>query len=214
MTTMVGTEPPAPDVALVLRMARGDEEAAHRLVRAHGDSLLRFVIRRTRNLEDAEEIVQDTFVAAIRMGDRYDGSCTVFTWLCSLARLKITDHLKSESRLKRSAHNGALRLDDESRALLRSIHAPEASLETIVDKLDHVRLVQALLDSMSPEQREAVALRYIEQFSIAEIATIMSRSEKAVERLLERAKDRPRHEMFRWFGNESFRIACYGLVTL
>ena len=84
----------------------------------------------------------------------------------------------------------------------------------IVDKVDRVRLVQALLDSMSPEQREAVTLRYVEQFSISEIAKIMKRSEKAVERLLERAKERPRQEMFKWFGEEAFRVMCFNLLCL
>jgi RNA polymerase sigma-70 factor (ECF subfamily) len=98
--------------------------------------------------------------------------------------------------------------------MLRRVHDPTASLEDIVDRLDRVRLVQSLLDSMTPEQREAVTLQYVEQFSVSEIARIMGRSEKAVERLLERAKERPRQEMFKWFGEESFRMLCFDLLTL
>jgi RNA polymerase sigma-70 factor, ECF subfamily len=196
-------------------MARGDERAAHGLVDAYGDALFRFVLRRTEGCaEDAEEIVQDAFVTAVRMGTTYDGSCSVFTWLCSLARLKIGDRLKEQSRLKRSHDGPVVSLDDDSRGALRQIHDPSASLDDLVDRIDRLRFVQALLDSMTPEQREAVVLRYVEQFSIPEIARIMNRSEKAVERLLERAKERPRQEMFKWFGDESFRLASLVLLTI
>jgi RNA polymerase sigma-70 factor, ECF subfamily len=215
MAIVEGAEAPKCEVSLVLRMARGDEVAAQGLIKAHGDALFRFVLRRTAgNIEDTEEIVQDAFVAAVRMGESYDGSCSVFTWLCSLARLKIGDRHKTQSRQKRAAEMPPLSLDDETLGTLRRVHDRSASLNDIVDQVDRVQMVQALLDSMSPEQREAVTLRYVEQFSVGEIATIMARSEKAVERLLERAKERPRQEMFRWFGDESFRVVCFNLLTL
>jgi RNA polymerase sigma-70 factor (ECF subfamily) len=210
-----GALAPTTDVAQVHRMAQGDEEAAFGLIQAHGDALFRFVLRRTGgSVEDAEEIVQDAFVTAVRMGESYDGSCSVLTWLCSLARLKIGDWRKTQMAQKRTAEKPPLSLDDETLGMLRRIHDPSVSLEEIADKVDRVRLVQALLDSMSPEQREAVTLRYVEQFSVAEIARIMKRSEKAVERLLERAKERPRQEMFKWFGEEAFRVMCFNLLCL
>jgi RNA polymerase sigma-70 factor, ECF subfamily len=204
-----------PDVGIVHRMARGDERAAHELIEAHGDALFRFVLRRTGGCaEDAEELVQDAFITAVRMGATYDGSCSVFTWLCTLARLKIGDRFKERSRLKRATEKPVLSLDDDSRRALRQVHDPLASLDHLVDNLDRARLVQTLLDSMSPEQREAVLLRYVEQFSIGEVARIMNRSEKAVERLLERAKERPRQQMFKWFGEESFRTICLAVLTI
>jgi RNA polymerase sigma-70 factor, ECF subfamily len=203
------------DIGAVRRMARGDQRAAHELIEAHGDGLFRFVMRRTDGCaEDAEELVQDTFVTAVRLGGTFDGSCSVFTWLCSLARLKISDRLKERSRLKRDPGGFMLSFDDDSRKALRNVHDPSASLDDLVDSLDRVRLVQTLLDSMTPEQREAVILRYVEQFSVREIAGMMKRTEKAVERLLERAKERPRQEMFKWFGEETFRLACFALLTL
>jgi RNA polymerase sigma-70 factor (ECF subfamily) len=210
-----GAKAPSTDVDLVHAMARGDEDAAHGLIEAHGDAMLRFVLRRTGGcVEDAEEVVQDSFVAAVRMAGTYDGSCAVRTWLCSIARLKVGDHLRNAARQKRSAEKPLVSLDDETLGALRKVHDPSASLEDIVDRMDRARIVQVLLNSMSPEQREAVVLRYVEQFSIGEIAKLMNRSEKAVERLLERAKERPRQEMFKWFGEEPFRAMCFELLSL
>ena len=184
------------DVGIVQRIGRGDERAAHELIKAYGDALFRFVLRRTGGCaEDAEEIVQDTFVAAVRMGGSFNGSCSVFTWLCSLARLKIGDRVKQRSRQKRTADHPVLSLDDDSRNALRHVHDPSTSLEDLVDRIDRVRLVQALLDSMTPDQREVVLLRYVEQFSVREIAAIVCRSEKAVERLLERGSGQLRTQL-------------------
>lgn len=85
------------------------------------------------------------------------------------------------------------------------VHDPRADLEELVDRLDRVRLVQALLDSLSPDQREALSLHYIEGFSLSETAILMKRSEKAVERLLERAKGTSRKDVVRWLGEEAFQ---------
>ena len=57
-------------------------------------------------------------------------------------------------------------------------------------------------------------MRYIEGFSVNEIAQIMKRSTKAVERLLERAKEKPRREMLRWFGDEGFTILCLDVLII
>ena len=215
MAIVEGVQAPVNDVALVQRVSRGDEEAAHELIAAQADSLFRFVLRRIDGLvEDAEDIVQETFLAAVRMAKTYDGTCSVFTWLCHLARLKISDYLKVLRTQKRSAEKPPLSLNDDELGLLRKVHDPSVDVESIVDGLDRVRLVQALLDSMTAEQREAVTLRYVEQFSVNETARIMGRSEKAIERLLERAKERPRQEIFKWFGDEPFRAMCFELLTL
>ena len=215
MAILEGVQTPVTEVALVRRVSRGDEEAAHELIAAHGDALFRFVLRRIGGLvEDSEDIVQETFLAAVRMAKTYDGACSVFTWLCSLARLKISDHFRALRWQKRSSEEPPLSLSDDQLGLLKRIHDPSISIEDIVDGLDRVRLVQALLDTMSPDQREAVTLRYVEQFSVSEIARIMGRSEKAIERLLERAKERPRQEIFKWFGEVPFRAMCFDLLTL
>lgn len=203
------------ELALVRRMAQGDEDTVRKVYARFADPLFRFVLRRVRgSAEDAEEIVGEVFVTAIRHGGGFDGRCSTFTWLCSLARGKITDRYRTATSAKRIPEESLMRLDDQTKGLLRNVHDPSLSPDEIVEQLDRVRLVQAVLDSLSPEQREAVSLRYVEGFTIAEIATIMKRSEKAVERLLERAKVRPRQEMFRWFGEESFRALCLSLLTI
>ncbi|HRK20645.1 MAG TPA: RNA polymerase sigma factor [Fimbriimonadaceae bacterium] len=200
---------------LVRRMSQGDETALRHAYGLFADPVYRFVLRRVRGaVEDAEEIVNDVFVAAIRNGASFDGRCSDLTWLCRVALGKISDRLRADSRAKRIPRELTMRIDDDSKRALRQVHDPSLEADEIADRLDRVRLVQALLDSLTEEQREAVMLRYVEGFSIAEVAAVMKRSEKAIERLLERAKERPRKEMFRWFGDEAFPAMCFDMLVL
>lgn len=201
--------------ALVHQMARGDCDAAKEFYESHCDQLLRFVVRRVNgSVEDAEEIANDVFLAALDLGHSYDGSTAPFSWLCSLARNKIVDFRRRIRATKRIPVERLVRIDDESKRIVREVHDPSVSIEQLVEQIDRVRLVQKLLESLTHEQREAVTMRYVEGFSISEIAQVMKRSEKSVEKLLERAKERPRREVIRWLGDEGFRMVCLELLVL
>jgi RNA polymerase sigma-70 factor (ECF subfamily) len=165
-------------------------------------------------VEDAEEVVQDAFVSAVEAARDFRGQCSIKTWLCGIAKVRTVDYMRAKGRAKRIPSEKLVRLDELSLQGIRAVYAPEVSLEDLVDQLDRVRLVQSLLDSLSPDQREALVLHHIEGFSVPETARLMKRSPKAVEKLLERAKEKPRQEIMRWLGEESFRMICLGLVVL
>lgn len=197
------------------RMAQGDEASVRLAYQTYADTLYRFILRRLRgSVEDAEEIVNDVFVLAIRYGAGFEGRCSALTWLCSLARGCISDRRRAEASVRRIPRERVMAIEDESKRLLRKVHDPSLTPDLLAEQLDRVQLVQALLDTLTPDQREAVVLRYVEGFSVIEIAHLLKRSSKAVERLLERAKERPRHEIYLWFAEDSFRTLCLGLLTL
>ena len=203
------------DIDLVRRLASGDGAACRVFYQAHCDPLFGYVVRRTKgSVEDAEEITNDTFLSALELAHSYDGSCSALTWLCSLAQHRIIDFRRRVGAAKRIPEESYIRIDDHSKKLLRSIHDPSASMDDIVDQLDRALVVQALLDTMTAEQREVVTMRYVEGFSVAEISKIMKKSTKAVERLLERAKEKPRKEMLRWLGEEGFAILCLEVLII
>jgi RNA polymerase sigma-70 factor (ECF subfamily) len=203
------------DIDLVHRMAAGDTSAARLFYQANCDALFGFVVRRTKgSIEDAEEIANDTFLSAFDLAHSFDGSCSVLTWLCSLAQYRIIDYRRKANAAKRIPEDSFIRIDDYSKQVLRSIHDPAASMDDIVEQLDRVRIVQSLLQTMTPDQREAVTMRYVEGFSVDEISKIMKKSTKAVERLLERAKDKPRREMLHLLGEDGFTILCLEVLII
>ncbi len=164
------------DVRLVHRFAEGDPAAACDLFCQNCDPLLRFVLHRTNmSHEDAEDIVNDTFVAAMEMGRTFDGSCSVLTWLCSITRNRIVDWVRRRDAARRIPLSLLVSFDDHSQAALRQVCDPTVSMDSIVDRLDSHQLVECLLASLNPEQREALIIHYIEGFSVADGARIMGK---------------------------------------
>lgn len=122
---------------------------------------------------DAEDIVQETMIAALSALPSYSGQARVFTWLCGIARHKIADHWR------RSRHSCSL-----SEALAAPMPGEPAGLW------------EAL--ALMPEgYRRALVLRYAEGLSVAETALRLGRSYKATESLLSRAREALRETMSR-----------------
>ena len=69
--------------SLIERVAGGQASAVEDFLRLYGSAVFRFVYRRVgERHEDAEDLTQDTFLAAVSLADTFDGSCSVMTWLC------------------------------------------------------------------------------------------------------------------------------------
>jgi RNA polymerase sigma-70 factor (ECF subfamily) len=64
----------------------------------HGDYLLGYACNRLNDRAAAEDAVQETFLAAIRGLDRFDGRCNVRYWLLGILKHKIVDHIRKASR--------------------------------------------------------------------------------------------------------------------
>lgn len=64
----------------------------------HGDALYSYALSRLRNPSSAEDVVQETFLAALRSQDRYTGKSSPRTWLIGILKHKIVDLIRKESR--------------------------------------------------------------------------------------------------------------------
>jgi RNA polymerase sigma-70 factor (ECF subfamily) len=64
----------------------------------HGDALFSYALSRLKNRSSAEDVVQETFLAAIRSQDRFTGSSSARTWLIGILKHKIVDLIRKESR--------------------------------------------------------------------------------------------------------------------
>ncbi len=67
-------------------------------VRDHGDYLFRYAYVRLNNRSAAEDVVQETFLAAIKARDRFDGRGRVRYWLLGILKHKVVDHIRKASR--------------------------------------------------------------------------------------------------------------------
>jgi len=144
---------------LLRRVARGDEAALERLYGDYYPRLSRFVLRITRDVELAREIINDVFMVIWRSAGRFRGDSAVSTWILGIAYRRA---LKSTSRARpmQSLANEADPPSDD-------VHGRHLDLEGSLARLSH-------------EQRATVELAYYFGYSYKEIAEIMDCPENTV----------------------------------
>jgi RNA polymerase sigma-70 factor (ECF subfamily) len=127
----------------------------------------------------AEELTQQTFVAALRQRSSYDGRSDVVTWLCAIGRHKLVDHLRRSGRDRQRHRRRAAEWTDGAAGFWAGQHQRAS--------------VEAGLANLPGEERAVMVLRYLDGLSVREIAHTIGRSEKETESLLSRARDGFRH---------------------
>src|SRR5229473_938032 len=83
------------DAGLVAQVLAGDKDAFRVLVERHSRSIFRVVYRMTGNQQDAEEILQETFLRAYKSLERFESRSNFGTWLYRIAVNRALDHLSS-----------------------------------------------------------------------------------------------------------------------
>ena len=172
---------PAEDAPVVEAVRRGDARALEDLYRRHGPRIYALLLRMLRESADAEEILQETFVAAWRRAGEYASSRgSVEAWLITLARSRAVDRIRNRG--------ARLRLVRQSEQLAPA----EPPAEEPPDVHARTRLRKAL-GALPPEQRRAIELAYWEGLSQSEISqhtgdplgTVKTRVRLGLQRLAE-----------------------------
>ena len=180
-------QPPAlDDLAQRDAILAGHQGAAEAFCRRHIDALFEFVHYRVGGRRDqAEDVVQDTFLVAIDRMSSFDGRSSLHTWLCGIAK----NHLRSERRKRKSMPLSDLleSADPEIDRILAEIER-EPLPEALVEAAETRELVGAALSSLPPDYREALVSRYVDGQSVPDFARANGRHIKAAESTLHRAK--------------------------
>jgi RNA polymerase sigma-70 factor (ECF subfamily) len=173
----------SPEAALVARARRGDSGAFETLVRQHKDSVLNLARRMVSDRDAAEDIAQEAFIKAYRELHRFRGESAVATWLYRIAVNEARQYLRGQKR----------RVARWERQ--RDLAAAEPPADSQTD--DPAPLTE-LLQELSEDQREALALFYLRELSLEEIArtlgapvgTVKARLSRGRERLRQLARER------------------------
>jgi RNA polymerase sigma-70 factor (TIGR02952 family) len=172
---------PAPDGVdvwhLVAQAQAGDAEAFGRLYDHYVTMVHRYVYYRVGDRATAEDVTSETFVRALRRIDSlsFQGR-DVGAWLVTIARNIVLDHVKS-SRFRLEVTTADMRDADRVTA------GPE---DTVLQSMTNAELL-AGVQQLSAEQRECVALRFLQGLSVAETAAAMGKKDGAVKALQHRA---------------------------
>jgi len=167
--------------ALLARLRQGDPEAAAELFDRYFDRIYRFVYHQVGGRHaDAEDVVQETFIAALRSLPTFRGESQLYTWLYRIATFKVADFYRH--RRRDTERRARFSLDD-----WKLIHG-DLSPEQLLQEEEARQQVWAALAALPDHYREALVLKYIEGLSVEEVAQVMGRSFKSVESILVRAR--------------------------
>jgi RNA polymerase sigma-70 factor (ECF subfamily) len=164
--------------AEVERARGGDQDAFRGLVHRHSPAVFRLAYRMTRNEQDAEDVVQETFLKAYRRLGQFESRSLFGTWVHRIAANCAYDLLRRRARLKEEPE------DDETAPPLP---ATDPSADRLVFS-GEVRLrLAAALARLSPAERSAFVLRHHEGMSIQEIGVSLGLETSAVKQSIFRA---------------------------
>jgi RNA polymerase sigma-70 factor (ECF subfamily) len=151
------------------------------------DAVYDYVVQRVPSIEDAEDVTAEVFAAAAAGLSRFRGQCPPYLWLLSIARRQIA-RARRRWAVRRETLASELSSDPPHAAALWEALAAVEGPEAAVVRAEAGRTLERLLSQLCPDQREALALQYMERLSVAEIAVVMARSPASVKSLLQRAR--------------------------
>lgn len=176
------------DKKLAKRLLAGKEPAFNQFFDENFARLYRFVLARVSHDEEpAKEIVQAALARALSKIHTYRGESALFTWLCAIARNELTDWMRRNARYRE--HITLTEDEPEIRAAVDSILAPGGDDPVRnLQKHEVSRLIQVALDRLPPKYGDALEWKYIQGYTVREIADRMELSPEAAQSLLARAK--------------------------
>ena len=169
-------QPAATEADLLKKAAAGNPSAVRALLDGYGDALYGFLYARVGgHAPVAEDLVQETFLEAVRSASTFRGESSLKTWLCAIARRRLSRHYEAER--KAAVARAGLALVPEQTADDR----PHADLE----RRDEITRALGTLPVL---HRQVLVMKYLDDRSVEEIAGELGRTRVQVQSLLQRAR--------------------------
>ena len=166
---------PDADAPLVERVKQGDVKAFEMLVVKYQRRIERLIGRMVRDVDLVPDIAQETFIRAYRAIPKFRGDSAFYTWLYRIAvntAKKALGELKRDPLVTESAR--ALRDDDDETSRTENELTDGETPEAVLASKEVAAAVNAAVDALSPDLRQAITLREIDGLSYEEIAELMN----------------------------------------
>jgi len=147
------------------------------LMNAHRSYLYQRCMRYLRNVDDAEDVLQEVFLNAFRYAERYQGRASFKTWLTTIADNQCFSYLRRKQRC----------FEVEHLAAVIEIHEGGRMASEAVQDDERRRMVARAMARLSPKAREILSLRYWLDLSLEEIARTLGIGLSAAKMRLHRA---------------------------
>lgn len=175
---------------LVRRCMTGDQQAWQQLVVSQHRRIYAICYRFTGSACDAEDLTQDVFLKLYKNLESFDGQKGSFqTWITTLARNLLVDHFR-RTRLDRASDSldASLTEDEDGPSMADRLADTRPSQEDHASGLELKVKIQHALAQLSPELREAVVLRDLEDMDYKDIAQVLRIPEGTVKSRISRGR--------------------------
>jgi RNA polymerase sigma-70 factor (ECF subfamily) len=178
------------------------ETAALDSLTAHGDYLFNFAVGQVRDTGIAEDLVQETFLAAFKSHDRFGGKSSERTWLVSILRHKIYDYLRRVCRERSVRHEPLPSHEDEawenSLLWLHEVGAECTSPSRRMELGEFREALETALGKLPPRLAQVFQLYEMEEQPNPVVCERLQISESNLWVMLHRARKQLRDELSDW----------------
>jgi RNA polymerase sigma-70 factor (ECF subfamily) len=183
----------ASDETLISKALDGSQRSWERLVRRHETMVYNYCLRMTRNTSDARDLLQEVFLAVYRHLPSYRNEGQFRGWMMRIAANKTMDLLRARQRSPKLSTDEAA-IESVLQWQAPDYHNPDQAYEQDNDR----RRIHALMQSLPPEQRLVVELKFFQHSTFEEIAvqtgtpvnTVKSRLYASLQKLKDTLEER------------------------
>ena len=195
------------EAPLVAQSRGGDPRAFGELVRRYEAKIFRLAQHITQNREDAEDVLQETFLKAYEHLDQFQGNSKFYTWV---VRIAVNQALM---KLRRRKTDKTVSLDETidtgEDTVVREIAAWGENPEQRFSREELGTILDSAIEELEPAYRSVFVLRDIEELSTEETAEALGLSVPAVKSRLLRARLQLRERLTRYFKRKGDDVFAY-----
>jgi len=197
MIQRIGQTSDADEASLVAQAQQGGVEAFTELVTRYEGNIFRLARHITQNPEDAEDVLQETFLKAYEHLKDFQGNSKFYTWL---VRIAVNQSLM---KLRKRKSDASVSLDEPydtgEENLAREVATWDPNPEQTYSREEIREILEKAVETLPPTFRAVFALRDIEEISTEETAALLNLTVPAVKSRLLRARLRLREKLTRYF---------------
>ena len=195
----------ADEATLVAQSREGDGRAFGELVRRYESKIFRLAQHVTQNREDAEDVLQETFLKAYEHLDQFQGAAKFYTWIVRIA----VNQALMKLRRRRTDRSVSLdeAIDTGEDTIVREVAAWDENPEQRFSRAEFGQILDEAIQGLEPPYRSVFVLRDIDELSTEETADALGLSIPAVKSRLLRARLQLREKLTRHFkrkGDDAF----------
>ncbi len=173
-------------------------------LKLYGDYLFNFAVGQVRDVSVAEDLVQETFLAAIKARDQFGGKCSERTWLVSILRHKIYDHLRRVCRERPVRHDPLPTHNDEeawdeSVLWLHDVGTECSSPSRRMELNEFREALEMALGKLPPRLAQVFQMYEIDEQPNRKVCDELQISEGNLWVMLHRARKQLREELTGWW---------------